>query len=292
MKFSFIIPTLNRTQPLEDLLCSFTKYIHSFNYEIIIVDQNERNIIDNIIDKYKNELNINHQRVNFRGASKARNYGASLATGDLLNFPDDDSEISERLLNIVNEIFYANPRIDALFGRTVCKLTGENSVLNFQEMKAIVSSRNMFQTTVECTMFLRREIFCEIKGYDETLGVGTYYGADEGADLVLRLLYKHYNLEYNPDVIFYHPSVSSNYDENTLRRALTYGRGTGRLCHKHLKTYKNYHIFFRYIMSIIKHSILGLTSILKGKPSKSKYHCFIVKGRLEGFIHSMQNKYC
>ena len=73
---SLVLCTYGRTDEID----AFLKSIETQTMkpaEIIIVDQNEKNILSNILKKWSTRLPIIHKRVNFKGASKSRNYGAT-----------------------------------------------------------------------------------------------------------------------------------------------------------------------------------------------------------------------
>ena len=115
--FSIIIPTINRRIEAQQLLESICKLNYEKISEIIIVDQNKENFLEEIVNKFKKIVPIVHKRVEFKGAAKARNYGAEYANGDILVFPDDDSTILENTLTIVNDMFNEYFNIVAVFGK-------------------------------------------------------------------------------------------------------------------------------------------------------------------------------
>ncbi len=96
MDISFIIPTIGRVDEvvlgLQSILDNTPK---TYEYEVLIIDQNGDNRLDNIIENYTKEMNISQYKVSFRGVSRARNYGMRLSHGEFLNFPDDDSCLLE-----------------------------------------------------------------------------------------------------------------------------------------------------------------------------------------------------
>ena len=82
-------------------------------------------------------------------------------------------------------------------------------------------------------MFACAELLREFP-YDEELGVGTIHGAEEGYDLVYRLLCANRILYYSPEILLYHPSkVAMRVSDSEVRRAFYYSCGLGYLCRKH-----------------------------------------------------------
>ena len=87
--------------------------------EIIIIDQNEKNILKDLIHEWHAKLYIKHKRVNFKGASKSRNYGAREARSSLIAFPDDDCMYPARLVEGMEKIFQKNPKIDVILASKI-----------------------------------------------------------------------------------------------------------------------------------------------------------------------------
>ena len=86
---SLVLSTYGRIDDVDNFLKSISTQTRKPG-EIIIIDQNEDNILGDLISKWKQELNLIHKRVDFKGASKSRNYGAREAKHSLIAFPDDD----------------------------------------------------------------------------------------------------------------------------------------------------------------------------------------------------------
>ena len=51
------------------------------------------------------KLPIIHKRVNFKGASRSRNFGAKQAVSALIAFPDDDCLYPPRLIENITKLF-------------------------------------------------------------------------------------------------------------------------------------------------------------------------------------------
>lgn len=281
IKFSIVVPTIARREQFKLLVESIYRMKNS--YEVIIVDQNQDGLIDDICNYYKLEGLI-HLKVDFKGAAEARNYGFHRSNGDVIVFPDDDSELTIDLLKNVEKILLNQKCIDILFGRVQDK--NLKADVNFERFETKVNFKNMFHTTSECTMFIKRKVFYELDGFDKTFGVGTYYGADEGADLFLRSMYKGYNLVYNPNVIFFHPQkVKNNYGAE-CKRAYSYGKGFGRLIIKHIIKYKQYRmikLFIKFQTRALGGCLLGMITLNFGQV---QYYEELIRGRLVGVYKS------
>src|SRR3989344_6976071 len=98
MKFSFIIPTLNEGEYLEECLKSIKS--QNFNdYEIIIVDSYSKDNTVKIAKKYGAKVLYESKK----GPAVARNTGAKKAKGEILIFPDADVRFEKDFLEILEK---------------------------------------------------------------------------------------------------------------------------------------------------------------------------------------------
>ena len=284
-RFSLIVPTMKRLDDVRRLFVSIRENLAA-GLEVIIVDQNEDGLLDALCAEFQPVFPLRHEKIKAAGASRARNHGLQFATGQIINFPDDDCELTPGLLARVAERFDAEPGLDMLFGRAVDKESLQRSVTRFSEEAQPVTARNVFSTTVEFTMFLRRGVFDDIGLLDEKLGVGTYFGAEEGSDFVLRALYAAKRLEYDPALLFYHAQKVGKYDAAEFRRAFSYGRGFGRLTMKHLLRYRKPGALLRFLHFQARAVAAVLLFAARGDFPRSRYYLNVVLGRLTGVLRS------
>ena len=225
-----VIPTLGRSVEVDALLESLRQQNYP-HFEVIIVDQNGSDLLDEIVARHSPHMAIEHLRVSKRGLSHARNAGARAARGEIISLPDDDCEYApdtiEQALRVLNET-----KSEVVFGR-VSDRQGEDAVAVFAESAGKLSLAKHEGMFVDASIFARKPILLRFP-YDETLGVGTFHGAEEGHDLVLRLLKGKIPLFYSPEILFYHPSkVSTHRSAAEIRRVFTYRCGFARVCLKH-----------------------------------------------------------
>lgn len=288
MKFSLIIPTLGRREELEELLFSISKQTYK-DFEVIIVDQNNNGLIDDICSKFKGHFPLIHKKVEFKGAARSRNYGVRYSNGEYINFPDDDSELSENILEKIETEFRKRKDVDILFCKSLDKKSHSISGTKLLEVDSVVTEKNIYFTTIEYTMFLPRQIFIENGGFDPNLGVGTFYGAEEGADFVLRALYKNKRILYKADIYVFHPEKINHYNEKEQNRVYSYGLGVGRLAYKHIFEYKNLYSLSRYFIFLFK-AFVGIFLYFIPDKNKSKFYFCALKGRIKGFMYAAAKK--
>lgn len=288
MKFSLIIPTLGRKQELDALLFSISQQTYQ-KFEVIIVDQNNNDLIDEVCAKYEQMFLLIHKKVSFKGAARSRNYGVHFSSGDYINFPDDDSEFSEQLLELVMKEFTKANKPDILFCKSLDKETGEISGTKLVNEDTYVTEKNIYYTSIEYTMFLPKSVFIEVGGFDPNLGVGTFYGAEEGSDFVLRSLYKGKTILYKTNMHIFHPEKINTYDDKQKQRVYSYGLGVGRLAYKHIFQFKRPYAVKRYLEFVGK-AFVGIFLYAITNKNKSSFYFFAFKGRLKGFFSAMLNK--
>lgn len=250
-ELSIIIPTLGRLKELEALFASIIASKLSLSYEVIVVDQNE-NLIDELVHKYESSIPIKHHKVSFKGLSMAKNYGVRVADGRIVCFPDDDAEFCLNTIGTALDLLNKK-QADCVFGKCVEKNSGKDSVMHFKTCEEFLDLHNFDGSFIEATMFALTDVMKQYP-YDESMGVGTIFGSQEGYDLVYRLLTDGKVLFYSPQIIFYHPNKISNRNSTAeIKRAFYYSCGWGYLCKKHnfKKKFKKRYLKVKMALPII-----------------------------------------
>ncbi len=246
INLSIVIGTVDRHRALCAALDSIVRF-NIYSVEVLVIDQGGTSETLDVINKFSTILNISHYIVKFKGISRARNFGIERSTGEYILFLDDDAELTKNtLLNalpLMNEM-----RLDALYG--CCKnREGKFSVLSFKDEPGYLTVNENKGMFVESTMFIRRSSLDEMR-FDEEMGVGTFYGAEEGYDLLLRLLKRNNVVYYTPSVVIYHPDPVVSYTGASVMRVFSYRCGFAKLCRKHglrKKYYKRLTLVALYI---------------------------------------------
>lgn len=229
--FSLVVPTIDREVELACLFDSLTAST-SQDFEVIVVDQNHDDRAARVVRAYSQSLPIAHYQVAFRGAARARNYGAARTNGRFINFPDDDCELSQTLLADARELLLRR-HLQVLVGMAVDR-SGGASTTRFVIDDRYLTLRTMWGRNIEFTMFFDGRIFRAVGGYDERFGVGSDYGAEEGAELLIRMIsaLDRNSIFYSHTLRFYHPDKAADISAAALARAFHYSRGRGALLAK------------------------------------------------------------
>ncbi|WP_156307265.1 glycosyltransferase [Sphingobacterium endophyticum] len=89
MFFSVIVPLYNRPAEIKEMLTSLLDQTYQ-NFEVIIVEDGSKNKAEDIVNKFKDKLNIQYYFKKNEGQGFARNYGFERAKGDFFIVFDSD----------------------------------------------------------------------------------------------------------------------------------------------------------------------------------------------------------
>lgn len=241
---SLILSTKGRTTELAAFLTSLQAATAALPpelfVELIISDQNEDTRLDSMLLTFESAWVTDQRKLQLiksqGGLSRGRNAGLQFATGDVLAFPDDDCTYSANTLVEVTRAFTANPLLGFL-GVATRDATCDATTIPLPPTLCGVNARWM--PLFSPTLFVRRSFADQIGPFDEDLGVGgSYYGAGEETDYVLRLLRAGALGVYQPSTVVYHPAKALNrLSLAQLRRQLSYGRGLGKILLRHKDLY-------------------------------------------------------
>ena len=90
LQFSFIIPVYNRPQEIEELLHSFTLLKTNVKYQVVIIEDGSTIASKEIVEKYREQLDIAYYFKPNSGPGDSRNYGMQKATGNYFIILDSD----------------------------------------------------------------------------------------------------------------------------------------------------------------------------------------------------------
>jgi glycosyltransferase involved in cell wall biosynthesis len=262
--------TINRTVEVE-LFCESLKLQTYGNYELIIVDQNEGDAVFKIYEKYRQYYSIRYIKSAVKGLSYNRNIGLKQATGDIIAFPDDDCEYQPNTLELAFGAI-TDKNLDYFIFNSVDK--NNLSMPGYSRKIFYMKKSKYFSVGVSYTLFIKKKLINGFK-FDLRLGCGADFGSGEETDLILFLIKLKAIGYYNGEYYIFHPYKPLRGD---VARAYNYAEGYGALHRKAFSYYKYYDLIFPYIFSILKNIIGVLLTAHK------KYHWYVLKGKLIGFI--------
>lgn len=181
---SIIVPLFNEEEYIADCLNSLLSLDFSENkYEIIVIDNGSNDRSCEIVKEF--EVNFFSMPAVKVGA--VRNYGASLAKGEIFVFIDSDCTVDVGWLKDgINELAH----FDAVGGLVMLRKNPSWIEKNW----VLSSSRSFkFQSTFSgASIFIKKSVFDSVGGFDATLNVG------EDSQLTYDLIKQGFLIDINP----------------------------------------------------------------------------------------------
>jgi glycosyltransferase involved in cell wall biosynthesis len=224
-RFSLIIPTLERTAELAELLASIVNQQRR-DIEIILVDQNHDDRIVPLVEALPGDLAVAHLRVEQQNVSAARNAGMDAASGEIIAFPDDDCCYPADLLNQVDAWFEEN-RHYAVLAVGALDNNGVASGNRWLQSACDIGAVNVLRTTFCSSLFISEPARSREVRFDEQLNRG------EETDFILRLLATGLRGRFDRKFHIQHPRRDMLSGTVSRARAVSYGAGMGRLVRRH-----------------------------------------------------------
>ena len=273
MKFSLVVPTVGRPADLQRFIDHLQLQagadLELRDLELIVVDQSGQPDTGELLARQAAEFSIRHLPMQGRGASRARNFGWSFASGEFITFPDDDCHYPRGfLLEVLNK--FRNPEVDAIS-------TSVEHMSRPETPAGIITRQNVLECCLEAGLFARRQSLGELR-YDELMGVGcdSPWNSDEGPDLLLRMIARCLRIEYCPDLVIHHPNPLQTLDERLQERNFKYSRGRGYLLRKHRFP------FSQIAKTLVRSGGGSLLMALRAKPFWARYYWRSFVGKLIG----------
>jgi len=203
---SVILITYGRKEDLESCLDSVLKQEYN-NYELIIVDNNEDELISNylkeLISRIKYKDKVRYYKVNKNlGVTGGRNFGIKKAKGDILVFIDDDAFLENKnAFQKIHSIFFKDSQIGALSFKIINYYSKKIERKEFPHKNKRLDPDKQFETSyfIGAGHAIKKEIFNSIGLYSEDF----FYGMEE-LDLSFKIIDIGYKIYYYPEVIVWH----------------------------------------------------------------------------------------
>lgn len=113
MFFSLIIPVYNRPDEIRVVLEGLSRQTYR-DFEVIVVEDGSIRKSDEVVDDFRDNLDVHYHYINNAGQGMARNYGFSKSEGEYIIILDSDIIIPEHYLQAVYE--YLNHDLLDCFG--------------------------------------------------------------------------------------------------------------------------------------------------------------------------------
>ncbi len=218
-KLSVIIVNYRSGQYLNGCLASLHKYLKNVNFEIIIVNNDEKESLEGIKKVYPEIKLINHQKNIGFGAGN--NLGVREAGGEIILFLNPDTEILAQNIDDIlrrfrkdKKIAVVGPRLVTEKGETQWWCAGKE-ITFLQIIKnniGIIECKKIWESREEtfcdwisgAAFFIKKDVFENTGGFDEK-----FFMYFEEVDLCLRVKKINRKILYYPKVSILHKGGKS-----------------------------------------------------------------------------------
>lgn len=279
-EFSLIVATLGPASLLRQGLLSILTQTYGC-FEIIVVDQNERDHVAQIVAEFKETGKVYYTKSQV-GLSKARNAGLAMARGRIVGFPDDDCEYPITLLADVKARFLSHEDATGICVRC-CDRDGYDSAGRSDRRGGLINKSNVWIRAVSVGMFLKKTQVIEAGGFDESLGLGsgTPFKSGEETDLILKLVLNNRKIFYDPMLNVFHRRALSQLTLDDFKRSYDYGLGKGLVLRRY--EYCKYQVLLHCVRPIIG----SLVSLMSGNFVLARLRYERARGRVAGWRSSL-----
>lgn len=216
---SIVIPTYKREELLEECLDSILMQKLDFNYEVIVVDNDENfenKEVTIVVSKekyknlnllyYKNEINL--------GPTGNWNRCVELASGKWITMIHDDDYFNEKAIEKILNCINKYPTIDMFYFDYTVKNEVENKINYNKAEKTLLLLPQIFifrlPVTAPLGITFKKSIFMDVGGFNEI-----YYPSSDW-EIILRILEKNKILLVNDtNIITYRILVNDSLNQNT-----------------------------------------------------------------------------
>ena len=140
IKYSIIVPVYNRPEEIKELLETITEQTYKKDFEVLIIEDGSTISSKEIVDNFKDIINIKYHYKNNSGPGDSRNYGMRVAEGNYFIILDSDCLLPKDYLKNVDDFLQKN-YVDCFGGADAAT----NSFTDIQ--KAINYAMTSFFTT-------------------------------------------------------------------------------------------------------------------------------------------------
>ena len=247
---SIIIPNMDHTDVLSRCIESIEQISSYQNFEILVVENNSKKaetfaFYEMISEKYSNIRILHYAGDGTFNFSKINNFAVKEAKGEHLLFLNNDIEIitpawlEEMLMYSQRSdvgavgamLYYPDNTIQhagVILG--IGGVAGHSHKYfrrgDYGYMSRLTIAQNLSAVTAACLM-MRKEIFDEIGGYDESLAV-----AFNDVDLCMKIREKNYLIVFTPYAEAYHHESKSRGSENTPEKVARFNGEVDRFHEK------------------------------------------------------------
>lgn len=252
--------------------------------QVFLIDQNQSEL--DLPDVITSDEKFVRVKTDKTSVSAARNSLVIPDNIDWIFFCDDDGypceDYSEKLLEIINK----NSGIEIFAGSIIREDNNDFYTLRHKKggsMKYFRYTKNLMGSN----FVIKADTFTKLGKFDESFGVGSYWGSSEETDFCWKAYFSGIRMEYFPELIVYHVPPFNLSVKKGFGKAFGYGVGKGALVYKWLikkrKLKVSYELFEMFFVPVIQ----SVRAIFILKPQLILTNIAAVSGRILGFIKAI-----
>jgi GT2 family glycosyltransferase len=233
---SVVIPTYNRASIICETIDNIFQQTYR-NFEVIVVDDGSTDDTESKLLQYGDRIRLIRQ--SNCGPAVARNHGASLARGEIIAFQDSDDLWKSNKLERQVSLMEIDKSIPCCLCNITLAIVGGREFTSFDQsfirpqhaegmwlnVADILATRFVMFTQA---VAIRREVFAEIGGYDESLKYLEDY------DLPLRLSLKGPWAFIREPLVIYRKGSSCSFSQAALKDPITLKHCELKICKRML----------------------------------------------------------
>lgn len=249
-------------------------------FDIIVIDQNNNNLIDDIIQKWSRSLSIQHIKSPFtRGISAARNLAYQYIQGDIVTFSDDDCWYESDTFERANELI---AKADVISLNMKLWKSEDDGRLKLSGKSRYFSKYSLFDNFMEASLFFKREDILKYP-FNEKMGIGcaSMRWSDEGADVLVRMLKDGYKFYHYGNIHVNHPD-NSGLSTRKVKRSYYYGLGRG-----YFLRLNHYDPIYVVIRCWVPYLLLVFYSLILVRPAMVRFYIDGLWGRIRGYFEKI-----
>ncbi len=205
LKFSIIVPVYNRPDEIDELLESLTQQDYKKDYEIVIVEDGSTESSEEIVKKYRSQLNITYFYKDNSGPGDSRNYGMRKAAGNYFIILDSDVILPQHYLSTI-ATFLQDNYLDCFGGADAAheSFTALQKAINYV-MTSFLTTGGIRGSKVKVQKFEPRSFNMGIaKNVFEAVGGFGKIHPGEDPDLSIKIEKAGFTTGFLPNAYVYH----------------------------------------------------------------------------------------
>jgi glycosyltransferase involved in cell wall biosynthesis len=235
---SVVIPTRGRPDLIGRSVRAVLMNDHP-DFDVTVVDQSDEPDTGTVVTEIaRSDSRLRYVHTMPPGLSRAYNVGASLTSGPILAFTDDDCVARPDWVSAIARAFAQEPQGELLYGRValpadLVAVAGEVPVLPIARAERLDPRHGFRLYGMGANFAVRRQLLTRLGGFDEILGGGGPLRSSQDFDLQYRAYLAGASVLLRPDVSVDHYGLRTAAQWPATQRA--YGIGDGAFYMKHVR---------------------------------------------------------